>query len=230
MVKYVDGTNNMNTKLTQKAGLRDCLLRLLDQSYGFNSHHLGSAFSSLPLILEIYARMNKVDKFILSSGHAAAALYVVLEKQIGIDSSILFEKMGEHPHRNTELGVDCSSGSLGMGLSVAVGMALANEHKNVFCLVSDGECAEGVFWESIRFIKQRKVSNLFVYVNINGWSGYDKIDSEELSKEIKSVNSMIQVRFTNNYPFEDFGLSAHYMNLTKEMYDKSRERICEDNL
>jgi transketolase N-terminal domain/subunit len=220
----------MSTKLTQNASLRDCLLRLLDQSYSFNSHHLGSAFSSLPLIFEIYARMNKVDKFILSSGHAAAAQYVVLEKQIGIDSSILFEKMGEHPHRNTELGVDCSSGSLGMGLSVAVGMALASEHKNVFCLVSDGECAEGVFWESIRFIKQRKIKNLFVYVNINGWSGYDKIDSKELSKEIKSVNSLIQVKFTNNYPFEEFGLSAHYMNLTKEVYDKSRERLCEDNL
>ena len=222
--------NNLSSKLTQNADFRDCLLRLLDQSYSFNSHHLGSAFSSLPLILEIYERRNKGDKFILSSGHAAAAQYIALEKYMGIDSSILFEKMGEHPHRNTELGVDCSSGSLGMGLSVAVGMALASERRNVFCLVSDGECAEGVFWESIRFIKQKKIKNLFVYVNINGWSGYDEINSEELSKEIKSVNNQIQVRFTTNYPFETFGLSAHYMNLTEEIYAESRKRICDDNL
>ena len=222
--------SNVSTRLTQKANLQECLLRLLDQSYKFKSHHLGSAFSSIPLVLEIYAKMNKSDKFILSSGHASAALYIVLEKELGLDSSVLFENMGEHPHRSTEFGVDCSTGSLGMGISVAVGMALANESRNVFCLVSDGECAEGVFWESIRFMKYRQLKNLFVYVNINGWSGYDKIDTHELSNEISSINNLVQVRFTSNYPFENNGLSAHYMNLTKELYDESRKRICEDYL
>lgn len=229
-MKYNQIMNNQSLRLTHTATLQECLLRLLDQSYSFKSHHLGSAFSSIPLILEIYAKMNKGDKFVLSSGHAAAALYIVLEKELGIDSSILFESMGEHPHRNTDFGVDCSTGSLGMGISVAVGMALANQSKKVYCLVSDGECAEGVFWESIRFVKQKKLKNLIIYVNINGWAGYDQINSKELSKEITSVNDLVQIRFTSNYPFEEHGLSAHYMNLTKEKYEESRGRVCEDYL
>jgi transketolase N-terminal domain/subunit len=203
-------------------------LRLLDQSFKFNSHHLGSAFSALPIVLEIYAEKQKDDVFILSSGHAAAALYVVLGQELKRDSSELFEKMGEHPHRDKNWGIYCTTGSLGMGIAVATGVAIADRKKNVYCLVSDGECSEGVFWESIRFIKQNRLTNLFIYVNINGWAGYDKIDSNELAKEITSINNSVKIRKTSNYPFEEFGLAAHYMNLTQELYKKLREKICED--
>jgi len=206
---------------------KDCSLRLLDQSYKYKCHHLGSAFSSLPIILEIYDEMTNFDKFILSSGHAASALFVVLERVKNRDSSILFEKMGDHPHRDEEWGIDCSTGSLGMGISVATGMALASPQKRVFCLVSDGECSEGVFWESIRFAKYSKLNNLRIYVNINGWAGYDKIDKVELCKEITSINSSIKIRFTDNFPFENHGLAAHYMSLNEDLYEKAKEQICE---
>lgn len=219
---------DLNFHKQEKEVLKNSFLRLLDQSFKYKSHHLGSSFSSLPIILDIYSQKNPLEKFILSNGHAAAALYIVLEKEKNKDSSILFEKMGEHPHRNEEWGIDCTTGSLGMGISVATGMALADRKHKVYCLVSDGECAEGVFWESIRFAKYQKVTNLNIYVNINGWAGYDEVDKEELAKEISSVNSSVQIRFTNNYPFEEFELGAHYMNLDKKLYEKVRERICED--
>ena len=208
--------------------LKECSLRLLDQSLKYKSHHLGSAFSSLPIILEIYKNFTERDKFVLSSGHAVSALYVVLERIKNRDSSVLFETMGEHPHRNIEWGIDCSTGSLGMGISVAVGMALANRSVQVNCLVSDGECSEGVFWESIRFSKYANLNNLNVYVNLNGWAGYDKVNTEELAKEIRAVNNSVRLRFTNNFPFEKFGLRGHYMALTEEMYMEAKERICEN--
>lgn len=207
--------------------LKDCSLRLLDQSFKYKSHHLGSAFSSLPIILEIYENFTDLDKFILSSGHAASALYVVLEHIKNRDSSILFETMGEHPHRNKEWGIDCSTGSLGMGLSVAVGMAIANRGVKVNCLVSDGECSEGVFWESIRFSKYANLDNLNIYVNLNGWAGYDKVNTDELAKEISAVNSAVKLKFTSNFPFEKFGLRGHYMTLDEEIYKEAREQICE---
>lgn len=219
---------DLNFHKQEKEILKVSFLRLLDQSYKYKSHHLGSAFSSLPIILDIYAEKGPSDKFILSNGHAAAALYIALEREKNQDSSMLFEKMGDHPHRNDEWGIDCSTGSLGMGIAVATGMALADQENKVYCLVSDGECAEGVFWESIRFAKYAQILNLNIYVNINGWAGYGKVNKEELAKEINSVNSLVQIRFTDNYPFEEFELGAHYMNLDKTLYQKTRERICED--
>jgi transketolase len=215
---------------TQIKNLGESFLRLLDQCHKYKSHHIGSAFSSLPIMLEIYSKMLASDRFILSSGHAAAALYVTLEKELNRDTSVLFEEMGEHPHRDRDWGIDCSTGSLGMGIAAAVGMAIANKKINVYCLVSDGECAEGVFWESIRFAKYMNLTNLYVYVNINGWAGYDSINKEELVKEITSVNNLIQIKLTSNYPFESFGLKAHYMNLSDSVYQQAKKRICEDYL
>ena len=214
----------------QTKNVGECFLRLLDQCYKYKSHHIGSAFSSMPIILEIYNKMLPSDKFILSNGHAASALYVVLEKELSRDTSVLFEEMGEHPHRDLDWGIDCSTGSLGMGISVAVGMAIANKKINIYCLVSDGECAEGVFWESIRFAKYMNLTNLYIYINMNGWVGYDSINKDELAKEIISINNSIQIKLTDNYPFENFGLEAHYMNLSDTVCQQAKKRICEDYL
>jgi len=66
--------NNLSTGLKQKASLQECYLRLLDQSYNLKNYHLGSAFSSIPLILEIYAKICKTDKFIYSNSPAFLSL------------------------------------------------------------------------------------------------------------------------------------------------------------
>ena len=105
--------------------------------------HLGSYFSSVDIIDEIYSEMDRDDIFILSSGHAALALYVCLEKYKGQDAEVLFLKHGGHPHRDEKRGIYCSTGSLGLGLTIALGRAVANKNRRVHVLISDGECAEG---------------------------------------------------------------------------------------
>ena len=209
--------------------LADLQLRLLDQCYRFGKHHLGSAFSTLPVLKEIYEEMHPHDKVILSNGHAAAALYVVLEAYRGHDSSVLFENMGDHPKRSSEFGVDCSTGSLGMGITVAVGMALASPEKTIYCVVSDGECAEGSVWEAIRFASWHDLKNLKLFFNINNFIAYDIIDGDRLSREILSLYPEARIRFTNLYPFEDFLLSAHYIKMDELQYKQLRSKLCDTN-
>ena len=134
--------------------------RLLDICYENKLHHLGSYFSCLHIIDEIYKNKKDDDIFLLSSGHSVVALYVVLEKYYGLDAVELHKKYGDHPKRNEVDKLHCSTGSLGMGITVAVGRALANPNRNVYCLLSDGECAEGSVWESLRFAFENKLSNL----------------------------------------------------------------------
>ena len=153
--------------------MKDLYKRLLDICYERQLHHLGSYFSALQIIDQIYSEMDKDDIFILSNGHAVVALYVILEKYYGLDAVELHEKYGDHPKRNELDKLHCSTGSLGMGVTVAVGRALANPDRNVYCLLSDGECAEGSVWEALRFAYENKVTNLKLYVNANGWSAYD---------------------------------------------------------
>jgi transketolase len=202
-------------------------LRLLDQCYRYSRTHLGSAFSSLEIINEIYGSMKVNDRFILSNGHAAAALYVVLEKFRDKDSTIYFENMGDHPKRNTELLIDCSTGSLGMGVTAAAGMALANREANVYCLVSDGECAEGSVWETLRFMEKENLRNFHLYFNFNGWSAYDEINTKTLARQILSVFPKANIRFTDLFPFEKQGLGAHYLKMNEDDYLEARRRICE---
>ena len=206
--------------------LRNLQLRLLDQCFDYGKHHLSSAFSTLPILKEIFDEKRPEDKVILSNGHAAAALFICLEVYSGKDSSELFEVMGDHPKRNTDLGVDCSTGSLGMGITVAVGMALASPDKNIYCVISDGECAEGSIWEAIRFASSRNLKNLKIYVNINNYIAYDQIDGSKLSRELLALNSDVNPRFTSVFPFEAFGLSGHYIKMNVEQYKELRERIC----
>ncbi len=132
--------------------MKELRKRLVEIAYKNKLGHLGSYFSSLEIIDEIYSRMEKDDIFILSSGHAALALYVCLEKYKGVNADMLFEKHGGHPHRDEENFIYCSTGSLGLGITVALGRAVANPKREVYVLISDGECAEGSVWESLKTI------------------------------------------------------------------------------
>ncbi len=202
-------------------------LRLLDQCHKFGKHHLGSAFSTLPILKEIFDEMGPEDKVILSNGHAAAALYVALEAYRGHDSSELFELMGDHPKRDSKFNVDCSTGSLGMGITVGVGMAVASPEKTIYCIISDGECAEGSVWESIRYAAWNNLENLKIYVNINNFAAYDEIDGDRLGREILSIHPNVKVRFTDLFPFNEFSLRAHYMKMDDTLYEKLRGVLCD---
>jgi len=87
-----------------------------------------------------------------------------------------------HPDMNPRFGIDVSTGSLGQGLPIAVGMALADRTRNVYCLVSDGECTEGSIWEALRLVVEQKINNLKIIINANGWGAYSSISLALLAR------------------------------------------------
>jgi len=197
--------------------------RVLDISYKKRLSHLGSYFSSLEIIDNIFSQMERDDIFILSCGHAALSLYAVIEKYHGIDAEKLFDLHGGHPHRDEKNKLYCSTGSLGMGLLVAIGRALVNKERSVYCLISDGECAEGSIWEGLRFIQETGLDNIKVFVNINGYAAYDAVDKKYLSKRLKAFYPSINLVYTkvSHFPFLK-GLNAHYHVMKQKDYEEAK--------
>jgi transketolase len=193
--------------------------RLIDITYQERLSHLSSVLSALPIVEEIYAEKKEDEVFILSNGHAGLALYVVLEKYYGVDPVELLHKHGIHPGRDLENHLYCSTGSLGSGLPIAVGHALATPNKNVYCMISDGEAAEGSIWEALRFVEDNKITNLHVYANINGMGAYDMVDTHTLSHRLQAFLPRINLRFSDPHKWsfaED--LLTHYYVLKPEDY------------
>lgn len=200
--------------------MNQLIKRVYDISYKNKIGHLSSTLSAVPIIDEIYQNKAEGEKFILSSGHAALALYCVLEKYKGFDAEKLFHEQGVHPHRDLSKDIHCSTGSLGMGITVACGYALANPTEKVYCLISDGECGEGSVWEALRFITEAKLDNLEVYVNINGQIAYDMIDVDYLVKRLQAFLPKIHLRYsTPKYSWAE-GVLSHYYILKPEDYEK----------
>ena len=152
--------------------------RIIEISKKHNLSHLGSCLTAANIIYDIYLKKKEDEPFILSNGHAGLALYVVLEMFYNLDAEQLYLKHGTHPNRDLDNKIYCSTGSLGMGLSIACGMALADRTKNVYCLISDGESYEGVIWEASNLIKDQNITNLKLYCNFNGFGAYDAIDQK----------------------------------------------------
>ncbi len=186
--------------------------RIIEISRKLSLAHLGSCLTSVDIIDEIYDAKDEDEKFILSNGHAGLALYVVLEKYHGFDAEKLYLKHGMHPNRDKEDKIHCSTGSLGMGIMIALGMALADRDKNVYCLISDGECFEGSVWEAANVVEKYNVKNLRVYLNFNGLSAYSTVGERFLDK-IKYMLPGVIVRKTYVEEFGLRGLSAHYIVL-----------------
>jgi transketolase len=185
--------------------------RIMDITYQEGLSHLSSTLSALPIIEEIYKEKKDDEVFILSNGHAGLALYVVLEDLYGIDATMLLHKHGIHPGKDLENKLYCSTGSLGSGLPIAVGHALADRTKNVYCMISDGEAAEGSIWESLRFIKESKLDNLKIYVNINGMSAYEYLNVDYLIERLKVFLPRINIRLSDPVEFSfATGLLTHY--------------------
>lgn len=195
--------------------------RIIDITYQEKLSHLSSTLSALPILEEIYNIKKDDEVFILSNGHAGLALYVILEQKYGIDPIMLLHKHGIHPGKDLENKLFCSTGSLGSGLPIAVGHALANREKNVYCMISDGESAEGSIWESLRFVYTQKLTNLKIYVNINGMSAYEYLDTEYLKKRLTTFLPWIEIRESLPVDF-DFakGLLTHYYVIKPEDYNK----------
>jgi len=152
------------------------------------SGHPGGSLSAADIIAVLYFSEMRVDpqnpnwperdRFVLSKGHAAPVLYAALaEKGFFPKEELLkLRKTGHflqgHPDMNKVPGVDMSTGSLGHGISVAAGMALAakidNKDYRVYCLLGDGEAEEGIVWEAAMAAAHYKLDNLLVILDHNG--------------------------------------------------------------
>ena len=189
----------------------DLKKKILEISYKKKAHHIGSCLSCIDILTALYFGFMKVknnqikknDRFIMSKGHAALSYYLVLMKLKFFSEKFLIKeyltdngKLGGHPDMNKKLGIDFSSGSLGNGISVATGMAYAykaDRQKNkVFTLIGDGECNEGIVWETALFAGHHKLDNLFVIIDYNKLQGfgstYKILNLEPLKSKFQSFN------------------------------------------
>ena len=146
--------------------------RIVTAAYLAKEGHIASAFSVLDILFVLYTEvMRPEDCFILSKGHASLALYSIIARD-DLKTFCRFDgALGGHPDRNKVPGVVASTGSLGHGLPMAVGIALARKIKNqagrIFCLVGDGECNEGSVWESLLLANEHELDNLTVIIDNN---------------------------------------------------------------
>ena len=192
--------------------------RLLQIAYKHKLSHLGSCLTALPIIEEIYAIKRPGDIFVLSSGHAHLAHLVVMEKFDLVDAEQALEY---GIHCDVLAGCDVSTGSLGLGITIAVGMALADRRKSVYCLISDGEMAEGSVWEALNVVHKFNVENFKLYVNVNGYCAYDSTEPEYLRNRLIATKVPFEWRVTNS-DLNNFskGVLSHYKIMkTKEDYD-----------
>lgn len=233
---------NLNSLTHEQKETRKGILKLAFES---NHSHIGSCLSSVDLIDAVYKTKKDDEKFVLSNGHAGMALYIILQKYGKIIDANIIKNFYIHPDRNVSADIHVSTGSLGQGLPIALGMAIANRRKNVYCLISDGECAEGSIWETLRITVDKKIHNLKIILDSNGWGGYDSVNSITLKKRlgafglnvkevyghnIKDISSALEYAgdekpllvfaHTNveQFPFLK-GLNAHYHVMQSKDYD-----------
>lgn len=195
--------------------------RIIDLSYKHKLSHIGSCLSAVGVIDNIYNVKKKDEPFILSNGHAGLALYAVLEKREGKDAEKLWKKHGTHPCRDLKDGIWCSTGSLGMGLPVAVGMAISARQRNIYVMVSDGEMAEGSCWEALRVAADLRLENLRVNVIGNGYSAYGRVDTALLDLRMQYFYPSLMIK-TNLFSLPGWlqGLEGHYHIMSKKEYQE----------
>jgi len=166
--------------------------RILDISQAVTALHAAPAFSCIEMTdLIYYGLMDKGiegdksrDVFLMSKGHGCMTQYVILE-ELGILESLELDRyctpagiLGAHPDRGNP-GIEASTGSLGHGMGLAVGMAYAEKLKKtdsqVFAVLSDGELQEGSSWEGAMMAANLQLENLFVFVDLNDFGGMHRM-------------------------------------------------------
>jgi transketolase len=187
--------------------------RVISILWSAKASHLGTSLSVIDILVSIYSSIDLDavrsgspirDRVIMSKGHGAAALYCVLEEYKLLSS----EKVDSYHKAGSSLtghvshkvsGVEHSTGALGHGLSVAIGMAVALRNRGsdsrVFCVVGDGEIQEGSVWEAIMLWKHLDLRNLILFVDDN------KISSIDKTKKVIDMSPLDQ-------RFRGFGINA----------------------
>jgi len=179
--------------------------QIIEISFEKKAHHIGSQFSCVEIITSLYFHVMNIsprnindpnrDWFFLSKGHAALIQYLALSKKEFFSYKVLCKeflsnggKLGSHPDYKTLPGIEISSGSLGHCLSIAAGIALAKKRDklkgNVYVLLSDGECNEGMVWEAAMFAAHHNLNNLIGIIDHNKFQALGK------NKDIIKLNSL----------------------------------------
>jgi len=169
---------------------KDLRRKIIEKSHSCKLGHCGSALSCVDFINYLYKNvLRENDRFILSKGHGAMALYAVLEEQ---------GKRVEwtmHPELNEERGIYATTGSLGHGLPIAVGRAFAKKVKQdggkVYVLIGDGETAEGTIWEALLIARNLNVDNLIVVVDYNKYGAIYPVE-KTLSLNSNSLKAKLE--------------------------------------
>ncbi len=181
--------------------------RTIETSHKAGIPHLGSCLSCLDILATLYFGVLRIDplkaqdpdrdRFILSKGHGAPALFQVLAMR-GFYPESMLETYGadggvfaEHPPTPGHLpGIEAATGSLGHGLPLGLGMALAGrikqQHYNVYAVLSDGECNEGSVWEAAMLAAAQKVSRLCVVIDFNKWQATGR------SKDVMALDPLAE--------------------------------------
>ena len=168
---------------------------VLEAALASGSCHIGSSLSIVDILTVLYARSLRAgegDRFLLSKGHAASALYAVLARAGVLDEAEVIAgycrdggAYAGHPERGVP-GVELTAGSLGHGVAVALGRALADRadgrDSRTFCLVGDGELDEGSVWEAVALAGHLAPPGLRLIVDANGFQGLGRV-GEVLSLE-----------------------------------------------
>ncbi len=201
------------TKIEALANIaNDIRMGVIEQVYLAQSGHPGGSLSCSDILAVLYFNQMNIDpkkpyaperdRFVLSKGHCSSALYATLARKGYFDKEDLkgFRKVESnlqgHPEMNKIPGVDMTTGSLGQGLSAAVGMALGSKMDSagcrVYCLVGDGEIEEGQIWEAAMSASKNKLDNLCVIVDHNGL---------QIDGKVEDVAGLIDIK----EKFESFG-------------------------
>ena len=197
--------------------------QILNLSYAAHIGHLGSAFSVVDILTVLYFQVMKVDpqhplllqrdRFILSKGHAGAALFTVLKEKGYFSQQILasYCQNGSlllvHPEYNNLPGIEAGTGSLGHGLPVVAGIAYAakktGQKYHSYVLISDAECNEGTIWEAALFAGHQQLDNLTVIIDYNGTQALgqvkDILDLEPLADKWQAFGWHVQTVDGHNF-------------------------------
>lgn len=184
-------------------------------SVGRSGAHFGSSLSLVEILFSVYSSLDinnlKRDRVVLSKGHGALGLFVILEHFKLMDSELVdkFEVNGSgifaHASKSPTNNIEFSGGSLGLGLPFGVGIALSNSLKKIssktVVILGDGECDEGIVWESLQFASHHKLSNLIVIVDNN------KFQSDGEKASILNNGSLVD-KFSS-FGFETLEVDGH---------------------
>lgn len=197
---------------------------IIEGTYNAKAGHPGGSLSAADLLAYLYFKEMNIDpknpkledrdRFVLSKGHAAPALYSALAYRgyFPVEDLKTLRHIGSylqgHPNMNTVPGVDMSTGSLGQGISAAVGMAkgakyLGKNNINVYTLLGDGEIEEGQVWEAMMFASQYGLDNLCVFIDSNGLqidgSCDEVMSAEPIDEKLKAFGFEVMVIDGNDF-------------------------------